>query len=117
MKREKIKTINFDISLETESFQNEVVRPILKSLNEILLKIIFHQLLSRNRDFNNLNKEKKSLAVQHLFSKDNNFRNLLKGMIIGSLDQKELDTFLSMEKEMTKRVLQMSEERFISQLF
>jgi len=117
MEREKIKTIDFDISLEKESFQNEVIRPILKSLNQTLIEITFHQLLSRTKDFNNLNKDNKLLIVKQLFSKDQSFRNLIKGMIIGNLDQKELTSFLKLEKEMTKRIVQMATERFISQLF
>lgn len=115
MERERIKTINFDISLKIESFQNEVLRPILKSSNEHLIKLGLQQLIKRNKDYSNLSKSLKAKAIKMLFSKDQHFRNLVKGMIIGHLTSNELDTFLEKEKEITKRIIQMVEQRFKDQ--
>lgn len=117
MERERIKTINFDISLERESFQNEILRPILKALNNHLLTLGNNIINSRNKNFLNLSKQKKMETIDSLFNKDNNFRNTIKGLILGNLDVNELEIFLAHEKEMTKRALQMAKERFISQSF
>jgi hypothetical protein len=117
MSREKISTINFDISLQSESYQNKVLRPILKDLNDILILLTEKHLLSLNKDFSNESKAKRESGIKNLFGKNQAFRNLIKGMIVGNMDIEELSLFLEQEKEMTKRIIQMAEERFKSQHF
>lgn len=117
MTREKISTINFDISLQSESYQNKVLRPILKDSNDKLILLTEKHLLSLNKDFSNESKAKRESGIKNLFGKNQAFRNLIKGMIVGNMDIEELSLFLEQEKEMTKRIIQMAEERFKSQHF
>ena len=117
MSREKISIINFDISLQSESYQNKVLRPILKDSNDILILLTEKHLLSLNKDFSNESKAKRESGIKNLFGKNQAFRNLIKGMIVGNMDIEELSLFLEQEKEMTKRIIQMAEERFKSQHF
>ncbi len=58
-----------------ESFQNEILRPILKFQNSFLLTYFRDYVKSKNTAFNELPDEKKSSWIDSAFSKDQSFKN------------------------------------------
>ena len=74
----KIKNSSFE-----ESFQNLVLRPIIKVQTSILIEV-FKKYANDHKDvFYKLRSEKKTTYIENAIKKDQKFRNLLKGIIIG----------------------------------
>lgn len=103
-------------STDTEKFQNEVLRPILKFQNDIFL-LIFKDYLSKYlKDFSNKKQDQKVAFVQHTFQKDQKFKTLNIGFVIGLMTLEELQIFQENKSEYNRRITNMITERIIDQV-
>ncbi len=101
---------------DTEWFQNQILRPILKLQHDLLI-IMFKNAFQKKRNiFYNLSTEKKEEYVEQLLRKDVNFRNQLTGSIIGLLTVEEYVLYLKQYSELNKRIVNMIKQRVLSQL-
>lgn len=99
---------------ETEKFQNEVLRPIIKMQNDLLIALLKAYLKKRKVDFNVLSEPNKKSIIKSIFQKNMNLKNLLLGIVLGNFS---LDEFLFYEKkasEFNKRIIQIIIQRLQS---
>jgi hypothetical protein len=100
-------------SLE-ENFQNETLRPILKLQNNLIITLAQEFLKHRNVSWEKI-KEKDPLQWLNLnIKRDIPFKNLMIGMVIGQFSKNELKEYLSFQKEMNKRIINMMTERIVN---
>ncbi|MCB9301887.1 MAG: hypothetical protein H6566_14665 [Lewinellaceae bacterium] len=99
-----------------ESFQNEVLRPILKLQNELLLAIFRHFMEKRKTAFHKMPRLRQLQQIEQSLSKDNSLRKLLLGAVIGQFTPEEYDVFLQQESEATRRIMAMMAQRLQDQV-
>jgi hypothetical protein len=99
-----------------EYFQNEVLRPILKSQNELLIAMFRHQISKRKTNFDNFSPEDQFIYIEQTIRKDLNFRSLLLGTIVGRLTHQQYDAYSLQEEELNRRTINMLIQRLQSQL-
>jgi hypothetical protein len=97
-----------------ERFQNEVLRPILKMQHELIISYFNNYLIRMKLDFNLLTGFKKKEIISSTFSKNNQFKTELRGMIIGQLTVDEYQKYLPIASSLNKRISNMLQERIIS---
>ena len=103
-------------TLFDEYFQNEILRPILKLQNELLLMTFINYTTKNKIDFNNISIEKKLLVIENSIQKDIKFRNALKGMIVGLFTIEEYGKYIQNSSSLNKRMMGMLIERLKSQV-
>ena len=99
-----------------ERFQNETLRPIIKMQHDLILAYFRNYLVRTKLEFNLLTGFKKKEAIANAFSKDNQFKTELRGMIIGQLTVEEYENYRNMSSTLNKRIGNMLQERLISTL-
>lgn len=99
-----------------EQFQNEVLRPILKSQNELLIAIFKTYIVRRKSTFDNYEKNDKLIYIDHTLKKDQRLRNLLLGIIIGQFSVEQYESYLPLDEELNRRTITMIIKRLQSQL-
>ncbi len=114
--REKLDLPIFDTTSETEIFQNQTLRPVLKLQNGIFLMFFTEYAIKKVSDFNTLKTEQKINFINQSLQKDNALRNTFIGMTIGMLTSEEMKIYLSDTKSFNKRIISMLTERIKSQL-
>jgi len=107
----KIKGIVRSDTQETERFQNEVLRPILKYQHEILLQTFTTYLEKRKINFDSLSIDKKERHIDSILSKDIAFKNMLLGMTVGRFTIEEITIYEEKSSEYNRRILQMLRKR------
>lgn len=114
--RPNIDAPNLSQTLAQESFQNNVLRPILKLQNELLIMVLKNYFKKHKNSFYSLSLEKRLLYIEHAIQKDIKFRNSLKGIIIGMFSVEEYQTYLLDSSALNKRMMGMLIERYQSQI-
>ena len=99
-----------------ELFQNEVLRPILKLQNELLIASFKNYSVKYKSDFYNLTIEKKQATIENAIQKDVKYRNTLKGMIVGLFTVEEYLIYIKNSSNINKRMMSMLIERLKSQV-
>jgi hypothetical protein len=99
-----------------ESFQNEVLRPILKLQNDLFIASFINYVSKNKADFYSYTVEKKLSVIENAIQKDIKFRNALKGMIIGLFTSDEYAIYIKNSSNINKRMMSMLIERLKSQV-
>ena len=99
-----------------ESFQNEVLRPILKLQNDLFTASFLYYTVKNKIDFYGYTDEKKVLVIENAIQKDIKFRNALKGMIIALFTLDEYTVYRKNSSNINKRMMSMLIERLKSQV-
>ena len=68
---------------ETETFQNEVLRPIIKMQHDLLIAFFKNYLEKRKIDFEVLSEQKKRAKIKSILEKDIQFKNRIIGSVLG----------------------------------
>lgn len=102
-------------SSEIEQFQNEVIRPILKLQNDVLV-LIFNNYTKTQQITLSDNLDKLRVQVRDICSKDISLKNQLIGMTIGMLETDELANYQIHQSEYNKRISQMIAQRLYDNL-
>lgn len=98
-----------------EKFQNEVLRPILKLQNDLLLEIFRHFMHKRRVQLNGMSREKRAAWIAHSLSNDNRLRGLLLGAVIGQFTMEEWSQYLIDEGENRRRIANLLTQRLQDQ--
>lgn len=101
---------------DNESFQNDVLRPILKFQNEIIILYFNHFLIESKIDFQKLKHSHKITKVHDLFKTNIQFKQFSLGLIVGYFSSVEFEYYVENKKEINKRIIAMLIERICSQL-
>lgn len=112
---EKIGSLTSPSSTE-EVFQNEVLRPILKLQNDLIVLTFVNYLKVNKINFNSFGFEKKGIEIENIIRKDSKIRDLLKGLIIGLFTSTEFLEYSKNISNLNKRLLSMLIERVRSQV-
>ena len=96
---------------DLERFQNEVIRPIIKMQNNLLVAFFNNYIRNRKIEFNKLEAEFQKNKINTILTKDVNFKNILIGSIIGHLNENEIKIYLKSKLELNKRIIQMVKQR------
>ena len=99
-----------------ESFQNEVLRPILKLQNDLFIASFINYVSKNKADFYSYTVEKKLSVIENAIQKDIKFRNALKGMIIALFTLEEYAVYIKNSSNINKRMMSMLIERLKSQV-
>ncbi len=104
--------MNADTSQE-ESFQNTVLRPIIKMQHDLLIAYTKQYIASKKHDFILLNLEKKLQYISSCLEQDQSFRAELRGIVIGQFSVDEYGQYCLMSNAINKRMLSIIKERMI----
>jgi predicted histidine transporter YuiF (NhaC family) len=96
---------------DLERFQNEVIRPIIKMQNNLLVAFFNNYIRNRKIEFNKFEAEFQKNKINTILTKDVNFKNILIGSIIGHLNENEIKIYLKSKSELNKRIIQMVMQR------
>ena len=99
---------------EEENFQNEILRPILKLQHDLIITLAQEFLKSRNITWEKVKEKDPFQWLNINIKRDIPFKNQLIGMVIGQFSKNELDEYLTFQKEMNKRIINMMTERIVS---
>ncbi|MBD3907232.1 glyoxalase [Chryseobacterium sp. Ch-15] len=114
--RESLNIINSEATTETEIFQNQTLRPILKLQNDLYFSLFTNYALRQKADFSSLSISKKQLFVEQSIQKDAVLKNIFIGITIGMFTLDELEIYQSDSKVFNKRIITMLIERLKSQM-
>lgn len=105
-----INLINSNTS-EIERFQNEVLRPIIKMQNNLLVAFFKSYIKNNKVKFNTLKAKVQENKINSILTKDINFKNILIGSIIGHLEENEIEIYFKSKTEINKRIIQIIKQR------
>ena len=90
---------------DEESFQNDTLRPIIKLQSHILIETYRNYIIKHKNVFYELSNEKKLDYIENSINKNQKFRNLLKGMIIGLFTIEEYHIYKKNSSSLNKRMM------------
>lgn len=102
--------VNHQSSLE-EKFQNQTLRPILKFQNDLFIVVFKNHISKHKIDFYQSTIDKKLQFIENTVQKDIEFRNCLKGIVIGLFTIEEYGVYIQNSSNLNKRMMNMLIER------
>ena len=90
---------------DEESFQNDTLRPIIKLQSPVLIETYRNYIIKHKNVFYELSSEKKLDYIENSINKNQKFRNLLKGMIIGLFTIEEYHIYKKNSSSLNKRMM------------
>ena len=105
-----------DLKSEIEKFHHQVLRPILKFQNELILENFLSEMRRFKIDFPILSKNEKENKIQSAFQSNQKFQMFLLGQITALFTIEEFQFYIEHRSQMKKRILEMAAERVRSQL-
>ena len=97
-----------------EKFQNESLRPIIKSLNDLLFVYFQHYDELKKTAIIKSTEEEKIKFITTAFLKDHQLKNEIKGFVIGHFSIEEYHFYKNSTKEINKRILGVVKQRILS---
>ncbi len=107
-KIDSVKTLSTTSS--DESFQNQVLRPVILIQEELLLNFFKNYIRKHKNYFYNLSVEKKLDYIDTAFQKDFKFLNVIRGIVIGMFTIKEYDIYTHNSSALNKRMTDLIRE-------
>lgn len=101
---------------QNEAFQNDVLRPVLKFQNELIIQYFEHFIVENKIDFSLIKYSHKITKVHDLFKTNIQFKQFYMGFIVGYFTTDEFNFYVQNKKEVNKRIIAMLIERICSQL-
>ena len=101
---------------EIETFQNDVLRPILKFQNNLLLQIFIDYVKQYNGVFFNLSNHEKMSYIQQALSANQRLRSFILGTIVGLFTIEDYSYYRLNVSALNKRIITMAIQRLQNQL-
>ena len=115
--RPNIDTINKSLKTkDIEAFQNNVLRPILKFQNDLLIQIFIDYANQYKGIFFKLSNQEKLSYIQQAMSTNQRLRSLITGAIVGLFVEEDFDYYKLNSSALNKRIITMIIQRIQSQL-
>lgn len=99
-----------------ETFQNAVLRPILKLQNDLFLEVFKNYVAKYKNEFYSFSTDKKLAYIENSIHKDIKFRNSLKGIVIGLFTVEEYKTYIENSSQLNKRMMNLLIQRLQDQV-
>ena len=90
---------------DEERFQNATLRPVLKLQHPLLVAAFINYANKHKGVFYELSIEKRMQYIETAVCKDQKFRNLLKGMLIGQFTIDEYHVYIANSSKLNKRMM------------
>ena len=114
--RPKINNIDNNIdSKEIESFQNKVLRPLLKFQNDLLLQIFTDYINQYKGKFYKLSRQEKLGYIHYALLKNQRLRSMILGTIVGLFTIEDYSFYRLNKSSLNKRIITMTTERIQAQ--
>jgi hypothetical protein len=104
-------TLNFS---EEERFQNEVLRPIIKLQNDLILSCFVHYLQQTKGSMESLNPVQIDPYITNLFKTSTRLKTELRGLIIGLFTLEEYHKYIEISSQLNRRMNNMIQQRILS---
>tara|TARA_B100001057_G_scaffold315269_1_gene315376 strand:- start:6049 stop:6450 length:402 start_codon:yes stop_codon:yes gene_type:complete len=115
--RPNIDTINKSLrTKDIEAFQNNVLRPIIKFQNDLLIQIFIDYANQYKGIFFKLSNQEKLSYIQQALSTNQRLRSLITGTIVGLFAVEDFDYYKLNSSDLNKRIITMIIQRIQSQL-
>jgi len=98
-----------------EAFQNQVIRPILKFQNELLIEVFLSSNKTKNQDLSALSFTEKQEIIKAQFKTNTTLKQMLLGCVIGLLTTEEFNYYNANTSNINKRIFSMLKERLFDQ--
>lgn len=98
-------------TLDIESFQNKSLRPIIKMKHDTFLMLFKNYISSKKIKFYNSTEEAKKDTISKILTKDNNFKKLIVGVVIGHFSADEMSLYFIKSNEYNRRIIQIVSKR------
>lgn len=99
-----------------EQLQNQVIRPILKLQNELLVAVFQEYTQKRKQPWGKQSPQAQADFIQHTLTKDQRLRQLMLGLVVAHFSVHEYAQYLAHESEYNKRIITMMIQRLTDQL-
>ncbi len=103
-------------SAEIEQFQNQTLRPILKLQNDLLVVLFRDYITLRKGKYYDLSSTGKAQFIADSLKKDQKFKHLLLGSIVGLFTLPEYELYQEHRAEINRRVTTLLIQRLQDQL-
>ena len=115
--RPNLNSLDKDLNTkEIETFQNDVLRPILKFQNDLLLQIFIDYVKQYKGVFFKLSNHEKMSYIQEALSANQRLRSLILGTIVGLFTLEDYSYYRLNLSELNKRIVSLVVKRLQSQL-
>lgn len=115
--RPSIPSIDLEASSSVaERFQQKTLRPLLKFQNDLLVAAFETYAKAKKGVFFTLSGTERASYIEKCFRSDPNLRHFYMGMLVGHFTQEEYQSYLSGEKEIRKRALDLLIQRLKDQM-
>ena len=115
--RPNLNSLDKDLNTkEIETFQNDVLRPILKFQNDLLLQIFIDYVKQYKGVFFKLSNHEKMSYIQEALSANQRLRSLILGAIVGLFTLEDYSYYRLNLSELNKRIVALVIKRLQSQL-
>ena len=96
---------------EIESFQNTIVRPIIKMQHPLLVASFKNYLEKRKVDLQSCSDLEINNKIKSIYNKDISYRNISLGLIIGHFSTSEFSYYTNYSSEINKRIIKIIHQR------
>ena len=96
---------------EIESFQNTIVRPIIKMQHPLLIASFKNYLEKRKVDLQSCSDLEINNKIKSIYNKDISYRNISLGLIIGHFSTSEFSYYINYSSEINKRIIKIIHQR------
>jgi len=106
-----LRALRPDVPVDTEEaqpvecFQHEVLRPILKLQNDVILQLVDQFVQKYHTDYERRSDTDRRALLRNLLKQDSKLKRLLFGMIAGLFTREEFAFFLAHEGELRRRMV------------
>jgi len=117
-----LRSIRPDLSVDTsecqpvEAFQHDVLRPILKFLNPLILDLVADTLQRYGTGFARMDGAEQQRRLENLLGQDSRLKRTLLGMVLGHFTEDEMKLYLQHPGEIRRRTVELVTERVRSQV-
>ena len=110
-KRPIIKDLVKKHTTEIESFQNTIVRPIIKMQHPLLVASFKNYLEKRKVDLQSCSDLEINNKIKLIYNNDIYYRNISLGLIIGHFSTSEFSYYINYSSEINKRIIKIIHQR------
>lgn len=101
----------------SEAFQNNTLRPIIKSLHQLIIIFMNDYFIQKKGRFFNLTDVEKPAYLLNVFKTDTQLKLHLRAMVIGNFTAAELVSYLTMKAPINKRINEILLKRILDSQF
>lgn len=99
-----------------EIFQHRVLRPLLKLHNDRLVSLFAHYIRQRKQQWDKLTPKAQAAYIEHAIKTDQRLQERYMGVIMGWLTHREFDEYVTMDKEINRRMRTLLIQRLQDQM-